>query len=188
MRAAKAWRQQRQDVRRLDPRLWGAGFLPSQYQGVLFRSQGDTVLYLRNPPGVDDAARRTMLDALAAMNAHRHAREGDPRRTYVPTDVTMPQGVDMLGGSAAGCDGWRRRARWRGATTPIPFLGISLWLDPNAVFLTLGLGSAANGRATLPLPIPASAAPGYTLDAQFVWMSPTAPSPCPPSASSLRTR
>ena len=32
-------------------RLWGSGFLPSQYQGVKFRSVGDPVLYLSNPPG-----------------------------------------------------------------------------------------------------------------------------------------
>ena len=34
-------------------RLWGSGFLPSRYQGVKFRSGGDPVLYLGNPPGVD---------------------------------------------------------------------------------------------------------------------------------------
>src|SRR5947209_2596743 len=43
-------------------RLWGAGFLPSQHQGVRFRSgSGDPVLYLSNPPGLDDATRRRML-------------------------------------------------------------------------------------------------------------------------------
>ena len=34
-------------------RLWGSGFLPSKYQGVQFRSGGDPVLYLSNPPGID---------------------------------------------------------------------------------------------------------------------------------------
>ena len=33
-------------------RLWGSGFLPSQYQGVKFRSVGDPVLYLSNPAGI----------------------------------------------------------------------------------------------------------------------------------------
>src|SRR5262249_11806513 len=33
-------------------RLWGSGFLPSKYQGVKFRSVGDPVLYLSNPPGL----------------------------------------------------------------------------------------------------------------------------------------
>src|SRR5947209_3604766 len=42
-------------------RLWGAGFLPSQHQGVRFRSgSGDPVLYLSNPPGLDVATRRRM--------------------------------------------------------------------------------------------------------------------------------
>ena len=43
-------------------RLWGAGFLPSRYQGVKFRSGGDPVLYLSNPAGVDAPTRRRMLD------------------------------------------------------------------------------------------------------------------------------
>ena len=43
-------------------RLWGSGFLPAEYQGVKFRSGGDPVLYLSNPPGVDAGVRRSMLD------------------------------------------------------------------------------------------------------------------------------
>src|SRR5438552_3918360 len=39
-------------------RLWGSGFIPSQHQGVRFRSGQDPVLYLSNPPGVDDLTRR----------------------------------------------------------------------------------------------------------------------------------
>src|SRR6476660_1211033 len=39
-------------------RLWGSGFLPSRYQGVKFRSVGDPVLYLSNPPGFGAARRR----------------------------------------------------------------------------------------------------------------------------------
>jgi hypothetical protein len=44
-------------------RLWGSGFLPSQHQGVRLRSGSDPVLYLNNPPGIDqrdpaDHARR----------------------------------------------------------------------------------------------------------------------------------
>src|SRR3974377_1780717 len=33
-------------------RLWGSGFLPTKYQGVKFRSAGDPVLFLSNPPGL----------------------------------------------------------------------------------------------------------------------------------------
>src|SRR5207244_1174977 len=59
-------------------RLWGAGFLPSRYQGVKFRSGGDPVLYLSNPSGVGADTRRRMLDDLAALNRLRLGEVGDP--------------------------------------------------------------------------------------------------------------
>lgn len=59
-------------------RLWGSAFLPSNHQGVAFRSAGDPVLYLSNPPGVDGATRRQMLDTVRALNEHRQAVAGDP--------------------------------------------------------------------------------------------------------------
>jgi hypothetical protein len=49
-------------------RLWGSGFLPSVHQGVKLRSVGDPVLYLANPPGIDSASRRRMLDGVARLN------------------------------------------------------------------------------------------------------------------------
>ena len=59
-------------------RLWGSGFLPSDHQGVLMRSQGDPVLYLSNPDGVSRSDRRAQLDALAALNQRQHERFADP--------------------------------------------------------------------------------------------------------------
>jgi Protein of unknown function (DUF1501) len=59
-------------------RLWGSGFLPSSHQGIKFRSQGDPVLHLTNPPGVDRPARREMLDSLAQLNEINFHRQGDP--------------------------------------------------------------------------------------------------------------
>ena len=59
-------------------RLWGSGFLPSKYQGVKFRAIGDPVLNLSNPPGLDGAARRQMLDDLGALNQLKLAELGDP--------------------------------------------------------------------------------------------------------------
>jgi hypothetical protein len=59
-------------------RLWGSGFLPSQYQGVKFRSIGDPVLYLSNPPGIDPATRRRILDDLGELNRQRLEATGDP--------------------------------------------------------------------------------------------------------------
>lgn len=59
-------------------RLWGSGFLPSSHQGVQFRSGKDPVLFLNDPPGVDRADRRGMLDDLAGLNHLRHAEIADP--------------------------------------------------------------------------------------------------------------
>ncbi len=59
-------------------RLWGAGFLPSRYQGVQFRSAGDPVLHLSNPPGITRELRRSQLDSLAALNNRLHERVADP--------------------------------------------------------------------------------------------------------------
>ncbi|MFM7055437.1 MAG: DUF1501 domain-containing protein [Planctomycetota bacterium] len=59
-------------------RLWGSGFLPSQYQGVKFRSSGDPVLYLSNPAGVDTGLRRGLLDDLAELNRQKLAEVADP--------------------------------------------------------------------------------------------------------------
>ncbi|TXT39059.1 MAG: hypothetical protein FD138_187 [Planctomycetota bacterium] len=59
-------------------RLWGSGFLPSKYQGVKFRSVGDPVLYLSNPPGQDTATRRRVLDDLAELNRIKLDEYRDP--------------------------------------------------------------------------------------------------------------
>lgn len=59
-------------------RLWGNGFLPSMHQGVLFRSGGDPVLYLKNPDGVGSQARRKMLDRLAELHQIQFEDLGDP--------------------------------------------------------------------------------------------------------------
>ncbi len=62
----------------LQTRLWGSAFLPSNHQGVQFRSSGDPVLYLSNPPGIDAIARRQILDGLGALNQRRLETVGDP--------------------------------------------------------------------------------------------------------------
>jgi hypothetical protein len=59
-------------------RLWGSGFLPTRYQGVKFRSVGDPVLYLTNPPGFDREDRRAYLDTLAQLNQQQFDLTGDP--------------------------------------------------------------------------------------------------------------
>ena len=57
---------------------WGAGFLPSVHNGTLFRSTGDPVMYLSNPPGVDNELQRDSLDTIQALNQRRLDVMGDP--------------------------------------------------------------------------------------------------------------
>ena len=58
--------------------LWGSGFLPSVYQGVQCRTQGDPVLFLSNPEGMSRSLRRSTLDALGDLNRMQQASSGDP--------------------------------------------------------------------------------------------------------------
>ncbi|MEO5803046.1 MAG: DUF1501 domain-containing protein [Verrucomicrobiota bacterium] len=57
---------------------WGSGFLPSKYQGVKFRGEGDPVLYLSNPAGMSTKVRRGILDDLAQLNEIKHKEMCDP--------------------------------------------------------------------------------------------------------------
>lgn len=66
------------DAQALFSRLWGSGFLPTVHQGVALRSQGDPVLFLSNPSGVDAATRRRMLDRVAKFNQRTLQELGDP--------------------------------------------------------------------------------------------------------------
>ena len=68
----------KRDAQALFQRLWGAGFLPSEHQGVNFRSGDDPVVYLNNPPGIDATSRRRMLDALAELNHKAYDEFADP--------------------------------------------------------------------------------------------------------------
>lgn len=57
---------------------WGSGFLPTVYQGVEFRSQGEPVLFVQNPDGVDSAARRRTMDAMRDLNKMKLSEVLDP--------------------------------------------------------------------------------------------------------------
>ncbi len=52
----------------ISARQWHSGFLPGQYQGVEFRSQGSPVLYLENPAGIDRPRQRDVVEAVATLN------------------------------------------------------------------------------------------------------------------------
>jgi hypothetical protein len=58
--------------------LWSAGFLPSSYQGVPFRSTGDPILDLSNPRGVNATEQRQTLDTIADLNRIQTMTTGDP--------------------------------------------------------------------------------------------------------------
>jgi Protein of unknown function (DUF1501) len=62
----------------LAERMWGSGFLPTRYQGVKFRSTGDPVLYLSDPPGFNRDERRRFLDDLARLNEMHLGEFSDP--------------------------------------------------------------------------------------------------------------
>ncbi len=57
---------------------WSSGFLPTHYQGVLFRNQGEPVLNLKNPDGLTPAMQEATIEALTNLNRARHAQIGDP--------------------------------------------------------------------------------------------------------------
>jgi hypothetical protein len=59
-------------------RQWSAGFLPSQFQGVQFRGQGDPVLYLSRPGGVDEKKQRDVVDAVQKLNEQQNRLVEDP--------------------------------------------------------------------------------------------------------------
>ncbi|MHC4875160.1 MAG: DUF1501 domain-containing protein [Planctomycetota bacterium] len=61
--------------------MWSSGFLPSTHQGVPFRSQGDPILHVSNPPGFDSEAQRDSLDLIRTLNEQRLDMVGDPEIT-----------------------------------------------------------------------------------------------------------
>lgn len=128
---------------------------------------------------------------------------------WVDPTLSMPAGVETVGAGSPGCSGVplvsAKVLPTPGAANfalgcvnaptsapgalalaanvvspPIQVLGIDLWLDPNLVFLTIGVNSNGIGQVNVPLPIPASTQVGDTIYGQFIWVGPSAPPPCPP--------
>jgi len=57
---------------------WSSGFLPTVHTGVRFRNQGDPILNVTSPAGVDAQAQRESLDLIGSLNRRRLERDGDP--------------------------------------------------------------------------------------------------------------
>jgi hypothetical protein len=58
--------------------LWGSGFLPTVYQGVPFRTSGEPILNLTNPPGINSRRQGQALDVIRELNQARLQETGDP--------------------------------------------------------------------------------------------------------------
>jgi Protein of unknown function (DUF1501) len=67
-----------EQVQAISGRLWSAGYLPGEHAGVSFRSGGDPILYINNPPGVPAEVRRRTLDGLNRLNELTYKAVGDP--------------------------------------------------------------------------------------------------------------
>ncbi|MBW3540086.1 MAG: DUF1501 domain-containing protein [Planctomycetes bacterium] len=67
-----------EQVQAISARLWSSGYLPGAHAGVSFRTSGDPILYINNPPGVPSEIRRRTLDGLSSLNRLAHERLGDP--------------------------------------------------------------------------------------------------------------
>ena len=68
----------REQLQAISGRLWSSGYLPGKHAGVSFRSQGDPILYINNPPGVPSQLRRETLDAVSRLNRMQHQAIRDP--------------------------------------------------------------------------------------------------------------
>ncbi|MHC5005264.1 MAG: DUF1501 domain-containing protein [Planctomycetota bacterium] len=93
------------NMQALSARFWGSGFLPSEHQGCHLRSAGDPVLYLNDPPGIDRADRRRMLDLVVALNEREMERSMDPEiqarisqaEMAYRMQMSVPELVDLSG-------------------------------------------------------------------------------------------
>jgi hypothetical protein len=67
-----------EQVQAISARLWSSGYLSGEHAGVSFRSSGDPILYISNPPGVPPEIRRRTLDGLNALNEINYQNLRDP--------------------------------------------------------------------------------------------------------------
>ncbi|MFO0789125.1 MAG: DUF1501 domain-containing protein [Pirellulales bacterium] len=68
-----------EQVQAISARLWSSGFLSGTHAGVSFRTAGDPILYINDPPGVSREVRRASLDGVNALNQMNYQRLNDPQ-------------------------------------------------------------------------------------------------------------
>src|SRR5258708_30798506 len=71
-------------------RQWHSGFLPSQFQGVEFRSKGDPVLYVKSPDGVKQDQQRDIVEATQELNKLFDKQVDDPEIATRISQYEMP--------------------------------------------------------------------------------------------------
>ena len=94
--------------------LWSNGFLPSNYQGVLFRSKGDPVLNLGNPPGITPEMQHHGIEAIGDLNRLHQKYVGDPEiaariaayELAFKMQTAAPELMDLSGESQATLDAY----------------------------------------------------------------------------------
>jgi uncharacterized protein (DUF1501 family) len=93
---------------------WSSGFLPSTYQGVLFRNQGEPVLHLNRPPGISAELERGGLDALRKLNELHRQDVADPEidariasyELSFRMQAAAPELIDLSGETKATLDAY----------------------------------------------------------------------------------
>ncbi|HXG47121.1 MAG TPA: DUF1501 domain-containing protein [Methylomirabilota bacterium] len=99
----------KEQIQAISARLWSSGFLSGEHAGVSFRSQGDPILFINNPPGVPRELRRRQLDGLNALNEINYRKVGDPEtHTRIQQfemafrmQASVPELTDLRGESEA---------------------------------------------------------------------------------------
>lgn len=69
----------REQEQAISARLWSSGMLSGEHAGVSFRSKGDPILYINNPPGVPTSIRKQTIEGLNELNRVRYEQQHDPR-------------------------------------------------------------------------------------------------------------
>lgn len=93
----------REQEQAISARLWGSGYLPGQHAGVSFRSKGDPILYINNPPGVPSSIREQTIQGLNRLNEIQYDAFGDPEtqtrmqqyEMAFRMQVSVPELVDL---------------------------------------------------------------------------------------------
>jgi hypothetical protein len=70
--------------------VWGSGFLPSVYQGCQCRSEGEPVLYVNNPKGVDRTTAAKPSTSSAISTAPAMPRTATPKRSAASRSTNSP--------------------------------------------------------------------------------------------------